>query len=551
MVNKKKEVYRNFFILNMKHTDTQKDNYEWFDWKFYLNEYEDLRREGICTREACVTHWVRYGKHEGRVCRSLGKYNSSVNSKSHAPGVKRRWSVGVVITTHGNNGVFVRQCIDSFIQHIDTDMYELHIIMYINETADNITLSVPELFPQVKVVYVSDQLANGGLTGTWNQGIRWLIQKRSVDMILLSNDDLFVDSSIVHLLQQCKMCHQNQNAPTYFGPVTNNPGPAECNQWQYATRPIQAEVAQSRSKNLNGFLMAFPVWVLQTNMFDAMHFFDPSYPFGGNEVEWFNRLLQQDPRAHSTVVRKSFVYHRKLKSWRSDQRVWDSCVYTVNTGGYETSILLRGDFIDLPIYYFTDSETAVFAAIEKGLIPMRVFNPQSLTAKAIQRRIKAMPHLYLPYSHTISVYVDGNCEFKNQRSLRAAIHEFTNSDADVMCWDHPDRNSIRSEAPVVTKLRLETEQHVQNVLTYEKMRGFGKQHDVRLTETNMLLRRHRNIIPASQEWSKCIDKCKRDQLSFDFMLHLWDVRVLRKPYNTKPVRRLKHSGNIVHRTVHG
>lgn len=38
-----------------------------FDWKTYINNYEDLRRSNINTKEKARTHWVNYGMKEGRV----------------------------------------------------------------------------------------------------------------------------------------------------------------------------------------------------------------------------------------------------------------------------------------------------------------------------------------------------------------------------------------------------------------------------------------------------------------------------------------------------
>jgi hypothetical protein len=37
-----------------------------FDWKTYINNYEDLRNAGINTQEKAWRHWIMYGKQEGR-----------------------------------------------------------------------------------------------------------------------------------------------------------------------------------------------------------------------------------------------------------------------------------------------------------------------------------------------------------------------------------------------------------------------------------------------------------------------------------------------------
>ena len=41
-----------------------------FDWEFYLNQYPDLRKNGINTKQKAYAHWLHYGKKEGRICNS-------------------------------------------------------------------------------------------------------------------------------------------------------------------------------------------------------------------------------------------------------------------------------------------------------------------------------------------------------------------------------------------------------------------------------------------------------------------------------------------------
>ena len=39
-----------------------------FDWQYYINNYEDLRNAGIDNEEKAYDHWVNNGKSEGRIC---------------------------------------------------------------------------------------------------------------------------------------------------------------------------------------------------------------------------------------------------------------------------------------------------------------------------------------------------------------------------------------------------------------------------------------------------------------------------------------------------
>lgn len=41
---------------------------KWFDWKYYLDAYQDLRDAGIATEQDAYTHWIVHGKNESREC---------------------------------------------------------------------------------------------------------------------------------------------------------------------------------------------------------------------------------------------------------------------------------------------------------------------------------------------------------------------------------------------------------------------------------------------------------------------------------------------------
>ena len=38
-----------------------------FDWKFYVNYYPDLLKNGIDDKEKAWKHWIEYGKNENRI----------------------------------------------------------------------------------------------------------------------------------------------------------------------------------------------------------------------------------------------------------------------------------------------------------------------------------------------------------------------------------------------------------------------------------------------------------------------------------------------------
>jgi len=205
--------------------------------------------------------------------------------------------VGVVITTSGNNGIFVSQAIESFIRELPNNNF---IILYINESVDPATLAIADKFPGIKVVYVKDQNAEGGLTGTWNKGIKQCLQSKC-DIIVLANDDILFDCSVNHILYSAY--RDNSTPGKIFCPVTNAPGPLDpiigtsCpfNRQQLSPGPRNESdyelLVNNTQGNCNGFFMVFPKETLKSNKFNGEYFFNPKFPFGGNEVEWCKRFI--------------------------------------------------------------------------------------------------------------------------------------------------------------------------------------------------------------------------------------------------------------------
>lgn len=473
-------------------------------------------------------------------------------------------TLGVVVTTYGKNGVYVRRCIASVYRCIDASRYNVHVILYVNEVTDDLTLSLDKVFRKLTLVHVKDQTANGGLTGTWNQGIDWC-RRKGCTCIVLSNDDVMLTASIDHVLREACACAPSDDVHRYFGTLTNNAGPGVINEWQHGARPVDdnTPLRASNYRALNGFLMVFPTYVLERNRYDKAHYFDPNTPFGGNEVEWAARFFRQ-PNHQSVVVQQSFVHHTKLQQWKpKDQRNKQSahalttCAYTINTGGYETELLLSNQSFDFPVFYFCDNEATLYQAMANGLEPMFVDiiegNPQ-LT----QRLLKTAPHKYLPTQYTCSVYVDGNCipQRKDCEQWLQRVHAQRTEAAtpeerlQVVCWKHPVRTSIRTEAVDIVRSRLETQANVDAMLKRLDDAEYTAEKDTTLTETNALIRFHHETEAFANEWADCVRVCRRDQISFDFLLDKHKVHVLRGEYTSKPIRRKRHTGNIFNRIIH-
>jgi hypothetical protein len=53
-----------------------------FDWKYYIEKNDDLRKSGILTKELAIKHWTECGKFENRKFKSIMTKNNNVNTKN-------------------------------------------------------------------------------------------------------------------------------------------------------------------------------------------------------------------------------------------------------------------------------------------------------------------------------------------------------------------------------------------------------------------------------------------------------------------------------------
>ena len=161
----------------------------------------------------------------------------------------------------------------------------------------------------------------------------------------------------------------------------------------------------------------------------------------------------------------------------------------------------------------------------------------------LQREIKSSPHLYLPHEYNTSIYIDGNCKLKYENWHDIFGTEI--KDFDMICFKHPLRTTIKQEMDIVFKLKLATKESIM------KIHEIIEQSDCKddeLTETNVLIRNHKNIIDFGNEWNKMIRICRRDQLSFDYLVKKFQVNALKLSYSDKPTQKRKHI-NPINRTI--
>jgi len=311
--------------------------------------------------------------------------------------------VGVVVTTHGEYGVFARSSVYSLVEHLPSPY---HIVLVVNRSTDPITLRLVRDVrrrPDMQARVLEDDA--GGLTRTWNIGIR-LCKRAGCTSVILMNHDLVVNPSISHLVSACHEARKPNLL--YFGPLMNRPGPEDHNQAQLGAcaedrEPFVLEDAARADQKapLNGAIMAFPIRVLEATKFDLVNYFDPSFPYGGNEVEWFHRA--QARGGAGVVVPRAYVQHYKFGSWRSQGghvRKSDAVYTAVQAGGRVPSCPQHDDSWER--YLFSTDDVVLGLAEEKGWIPMWVSSDESMW----MHKVKWNPCGFLPAWITDSLYCD-------------------------------------------------------------------------------------------------------------------------------------------------
>ena len=102
---------------------------------------------------------------------------------------------------------------------------------------------------------------------------------------------------------------------------------------------------------------------------------------------------------------------------------------------------------------------------------------------------------------------------------------------DIICFQHEVRTSLRAEGDALVELDLAKIEDVEKMRVLYLICGF--EDNMGLTKTNVLIRSHKNIVEFSKEWTKCVEVCIRDQISFDCLLHKHLVNYKRLSFEEK------------------
>lgn len=279
-----------------------------FNWKEYIALRPDLKKNWNSPVKVWI-HWILFGYREDRGKVYLINFFSSAIRNFFLQGSSRQSTcskVGVIVTYHNNASRFTIPCLDSVLKHTPEPRF---ILAFDNESTEEEAKTLPEFYKgrDVSFIRIDDQAGNGGLTGTWNQGIDSCI-KNNCDKIILLNYDTVVDESWKNFIQKII----NDNA--CYGPVSNKPGWNKVGQKRTKEYSLRNNDSLKVGCVINGFCIGFTKKALILNKYNALNYFDPHFSFGGNEFEWQGRLRKK--RGKSLVVEGCFVEHHAQFGWK-------------------------------------------------------------------------------------------------------------------------------------------------------------------------------------------------------------------------------------------
>lgn len=218
---------------------------------------------------------------------------------------------GFIVTTHFNNYNTIKKCLDLLFNVIPTESF---VILFVNQTTCNKVLNIKDDYLSYKykfeVIYIDNQEKNGGLTGTWNQGINYLIKKENFNckVITILGHDTYVNENIKYLLDAALYAENNKKL-NYFGPLFKNYIGKNDELWQ-----DELYYKNYSKKFLIGSLFTFPVYSLISNKLNNDFFFDSEkFPFGYNDIDWYNRFIKIG--GCSIIITQCIIDHKYQRTW--------------------------------------------------------------------------------------------------------------------------------------------------------------------------------------------------------------------------------------------
>ncbi|MEA2975754.1 MAG: hypothetical protein QOF19_1274 [Alphaproteobacteria bacterium] len=204
--------------------------------------------------------------------------------------------------------------------------------------------------------------------------------------------------------------------------------------------------------------------------------------------------------------RISELFSRLRTTVLGPRRVVYTCLF--GSSEYFNDFVYEGDG-NIDFVCFTDDPelTSEFWTI-------KVVEPGLLDPARAAKRVKALPHLYLP-EYDWSLYIDNIIRLKT--APKQLFDQFlVGAPSPLVCFRHPERNCVYEEAEKVIELSFDNPDRVRTQMMLYRQLGYPVQNG--LAKSGFLLRRHHDptLTPVMERWhDHVLGHSKRDQLSMN------------------------------------
>ena len=145
---------------------------------------------------------------------------------------------------------------------------------------------------------------------------------------------------------------------------------------------------------------------------------------------------------------------------------------------------------------------------------IRLMSSEMLDAARAAKRIKALPHRYLP-EYDWSLYIDNTVRLREQP--RALFDRFlSRSESPFVCFRHPWRDCVYDEADEVIRHQLDDPERVRRQMAFYRHLGYPPRAG--LAKATFMLCRHNELALAAmmERWhQQVLRHSLRDQLSLN------------------------------------
>ncbi|MBQ8293836.1 MAG: DUF616 domain-containing protein [Alphaproteobacteria bacterium] len=196
--------------------------------------------------------------------------------------------------------------------------------------------------------------------------------------------------------------------------------------------------------------------------------------------------------------------------------------YTCITGGYDS--VPTHKYIDPSWDYvlFTDNHELIRCG-HVGPYVVRQLARHKYGNVKNARWHKINAHILFP-EYDISLWMDGNVSILNNHIFDIANKLIANN-TKIAIPMHPERNCIYAEAETIKRLHIDHKNIVNREM--KKLHRDGYPENNGLSETNIMFRRHNEIISTLNLWWHMVKNySKRDQLSYNYAAWKYGVQTI-------------------------